>query len=66
MNDPDIVPPATVHTGLDMRPLGVEEIAQGPVSPAAKFEPMTRTVIPGGPEVGVNATEALTKKLAAP
>jgi hypothetical protein len=43
-----------------MRPLGVEEIVHGPVSPGAgvvtKFEPVTRTFVPACPEVGVNET----------
>jgi hypothetical protein len=68
VNDPDIVLPvgllATVHSGLEMRPLGLEVIVQGPLSPAAKFEPVTRTLIPECPEVGVNATVGFIVKTA--
>jgi hypothetical protein len=45
-NDPDIAPPDTAQTGLEMRPLGEEEIVQ-PVSPEAKPEPRIVTVVPG-------------------
>jgi hypothetical protein len=64
VNVPDIEPPPIVHTGLEMRPAGFEEIVQGPVSPAAKFDPVTRTLVPKCPEAGVNATVALTVKVA--
>ena len=66
MNDPDIEPPAAVQTGLEMRfgEVGVAEIRQGPVSPAAKFEPVTSTTVPGCPNVGINMTVALTVKVA--
>jgi hypothetical protein len=54
MNEPDIVPDATVHTGPEMRPVGLEEIVQGPLSPGtAKFDPVTKTFVPACPEVGV-------------
>jgi hypothetical protein len=49
-----------------MSPVGFEDIAQGPVSPAAKFPPVTRTVVPGAAEVGDSMTEGLTKKPAVP
>ena len=52
MNDPDIAPPATVHNGPEMRPVGVEVIEQ-PVSPGVrKLVPEMRTVVPGRPEFG--------------
>jgi len=63
VNEPDIAPPATVQSGFEMRPLGVEEIVQ-PVSPAAKFEPEMRTFVPGRPEVGSNEIPGSTVKLA--
>ena len=65
VNDPDIAPPATVHSGFEIRPLGDEEIAQ-PVSPRAKFEPETRTFVPGRPEAGNNEITGVTVKLAVP
>jgi hypothetical protein len=61
VNDPDIAPPATVHSGLEIRSVGVEVIAH-PVSPAAKFEPEMRTLVPGRPEVGTQVIEAPTMK----
>jgi hypothetical protein len=63
VNCPDIAPPATTHEGLDIRPLGEDEIAH-PVSPEAKFEPNTKTTVPGRPDVGCKETEASTVKLA--
>jgi hypothetical protein len=67
-NDPDIVPPATVHVELEIRsPVPPdEEIVHAPVSPLAKFEPMTMTVVPGRPEVGVSVIPGVTWKLATP
>jgi hypothetical protein len=50
-NDPDSVPPDTVQSGPEMRPLGVEEIEQ-PESPKAKFVPVTSTLVPGPPAFG--------------
>jgi len=61
---PDIAPPATAHTGLEINPLGDELIVQL-VSPAAKPDPNTTTVVPGAPEAGVKVTAGVTKKLAA-
>jgi hypothetical protein len=66
MNEPDIVPAAIVHTGLEMRPVGAEEIVQGPVSLDAKFDPVTKTFVPACPEVGVIEIVAWTRKLAVP
>jgi hypothetical protein len=66
MNEPDIVVAAIVHTGLEMRPVGLEEMVQGPVSPVAKFDPVTKTFVPACPEVGVIVTVAWTRKLAVP
>lgn len=65
VNDPDIAPPATVQSGLEIRPLGVDEIVQ-PVSPAAKFDPEMRTFVPGRPEVGSSEIPGSTVKVAAP
>jgi hypothetical protein len=63
--DPDIEPPATLHSGLEVRPLGVEEI-EHPVSPAAKFVPVTRTLVPTRPTVGNNVRAAVTVNVAVP
>ena len=65
VNDPDIAPPATVHNGFEIRPVGVEEMLQ-PVSPAAKLEPETRTVVPGRPELGSSEIPGSTMKLVPP
>ena len=66
VNDPDIAPPATVHNGLEMRPLGVEEIVH-PVSPGlTKFEPETRTFVPERPEPGNKEIPGVNTKLAVP
>lgn len=62
VNDPDIASPATVHSGFEMRPLGVEEIVH-PTSPAAKFEPEMRTFVLGRPEAGSNEIPGSTVKL---
>lgn len=71
VNVPDIAPPATVHNGSTIRltgvaePTGEEEIKQ-PVSPAAKFEPETRTSVPGRPEVGSNEIAGVTRNWVLP
>jgi hypothetical protein len=65
VNDPDIDPPATVHSGLDMRPVGDDVIVQ-PVSDRAKFEPEMRTFVPARPEVGVTEMPGVKTKLAVP
>jgi hypothetical protein len=59
MKVPDITPPATLHTGLEMRPPSVEEMAQ-PVSAVLKPEPVIRTVVPTRPTVGNNEIAAVT------
>jgi hypothetical protein len=63
VNDPDRAPPATVHSGFEMRTgeEGEVEIAQ-PESPAAKFEPEMRTGVPAGPEAGSNDIPGETVK----
>jgi hypothetical protein len=66
MNEPDITPAAIVHTGLEMRPVGAEVMVQGPVSPDAKFDPVTKTFVPECPEVGESEIVACTRKLAVP
>jgi hypothetical protein len=65
VNDPDIAPPATVQSGLVIKPLGDDEIVQ-PVSPAAKFVPVIRTFVPARPEAGNNESPAVIVKLAVP
>jgi hypothetical protein len=65
MNEPDIAPLATVHTGLDMRPLGDDKIVQ-PVSPVLKFVPEMRTFVPARPVLGVTVMPGVTVKLAVP
>jgi hypothetical protein len=61
VNDPDIAPPATVHSGLEMRPVGDDVIVQ-PVSARAKFEPEMRTFCPARPVVGVTEIPGVTMK----
>lgn len=63
--DPDILPPTTLHSGLEMRPLGVEEIAH-PVSRTLKPLPVTRTFVPTSPTVGNKSIFAVTVKVAIP
>jgi hypothetical protein len=65
VKDPDIAPPATVHSGLEIRPPG-DEVMEHPVSPPAKFEPETRTVVPGRPEAGSIEIFGVSTKLAEP
>jgi hypothetical protein len=65
MNDPDIAVPATVQSGLEIRPVGEDEIAQ-PVSAPAKFVPVTRTFVPARPEAGSIEIPGSTVKLAVP
>jgi hypothetical protein len=65
VNDPDIAVPATVQSGFEIRPLGDDEIVQ-PVSPTAKFVPVTRTFVPARPPVGSNESPAVTVKSAVP
>ena len=65
VNEPDIAPPATVHSGFEMRPVGEDVIVQ-PVSPKAKFEPEMRTFVPARPVVGVNEIPGVKRKLAVP
>ncbi len=65
--DPDMVPALTnkLHSGLEMRPLGVEEIAH-PVSARLKPEPVIRTFVPTSPTVGNKSIFAVTVKVAIP
>ena len=52
MKDPDTTPLDTPHVDpLEMSPVGDEEIVQL-VSPPAKFDPETVTLVPTGPEEG--------------
>jgi len=62
---PDIVPLGEdiAHDGLEMRPLGDEEIPQ-PVSPSAKPEPEIVTTVPGRPEVRDRVIPGVTRKFA--
>jgi hypothetical protein len=62
VNEPDIVPPATVHIGFVIKPLGFEVIAQL-VSKAEKPEPNTVTPVPGAPEAGFRVIAGVTVKL---
>jgi hypothetical protein len=56
-----------MQSGLEMRPLGVDVIAQGPLSPeSAKFEPEINTGVPAGPEIGTKLIVAPTVKIAVP
>lgn len=55
VKDPDAVPLDTVHAGLEMSPVGDEDIKQ-PVSLVAKFDPETNTFVPPRPEVGDKLT----------
>jgi hypothetical protein len=67
VNDPDSAPPVIMQSGLEMRPLGVDVIAQGPLSPgSAKFEPEIRTGVPAGPEIGTRLIVAPTVNMAVP
>jgi hypothetical protein len=65
VNEPDIAPPATVHSGFEIRPVGEDVIVQ-PVSAMLKLEPEMRTFCPARPEVGVNEMPGVTVKLALP
>ena len=65
MNEPAIAPPATVQIGLVISPLGDDEIVQL-VSPAAKLDPETRTLVPGRPDEGATDTAGVTVKAAVP
>jgi hypothetical protein len=65
VNEPDTAPPAAVHSGFEMRPLGDDVIVQ-PVSPVLKFEPEMRTFVPARPEVGVTEMPGVTVKLTDP
>jgi len=66
VNEPDIAPPATVHNGLEMRPVGDDVIVQPVSAGLAKFEPEMRTFCPARPEVGVNDMPGVTVKLTLP
>jgi len=65
MKDPAIVPLGEdmLHDGLEIRPLGDEEIPQ-PVSPGAKPEPEMVTTVPGRPEVSDRTIPGVTRKFA--
>ena len=65
VNIPCIAPLATVHVGLEIRPLGDDEIVQ-PVSFVLKFVPVTKTVIPARPEPGKTESPGVSTKLAVP
>jgi hypothetical protein len=66
VNEPDSAPPATVHSGVEINPLG-DEVIEHPVSPGlAKFVPVTRTFVPARPEAGSNERPGMTVKLAVP
>ena len=63
--DPDMLPLTTLHSGLEMRPLGVEEI-EHPVSRTLKPLPVIRTCVPTCPTVGNKSIIAVTVKVAIP
>ena len=63
MNTPDIEPPASVHTGLVIKPLGLDVIVQ-PVSAEEKFVPVRMTFVPARPEVGIIVIPASIVKMA--
>jgi hypothetical protein len=68
VNEPDIAVADTVHSGLgleEMRPLGDDEIVQ-PVSVGAKFVPVTRTICPARPVVGVTEMPGVSVKVVLP
>lgn len=66
VNDPDAAPAATVQSGVEIRPL-VDEVIEHPTpSPAAKFVPVTSTVVPARPEFGSNEIPGVTVKLPVP
>ncbi len=56
-----------LHVGpAEIRPGGAEDSVQGPVSPALKPEPVTKTLLPGRPIVGNKATPAVLVNVAVP
>jgi len=65
LKDPDIPPPETVHCGFEMSPVGFDVIVQL-VSPMAKFDPWTRTFVPGSPAFGDNVIPGVTLNVAVP
>ncbi len=65
--EPDSEPPPMLHVGpAEIRPGGAEDSVQGPLSPALKPEPVTKTLAPGRPIVGNNATFPVTVNGAVP
>jgi hypothetical protein len=60
VKEPDTTPPDTEHVGLEMSPVGDEDIEQL-MSAATKFDPETLTLAPAGPEVGEKVTVGDTK-----
>jgi hypothetical protein len=65
VNEPDIAVPAIVQSGFEIKPAGDDVIVQ-PVSPTAKFVPVTRTFVPARPESGNRDSPAVTVKSAVP
>ncbi len=65
--EPDIEPPPMLHVGpAEIRPGGTEDNVQGPVSPALKPELVAKTLVPGRPIVGNNASPAVLVNVAVP
>jgi len=61
VKDPDTAPaPDIEHNGPEMILLGDDVIVHEPASPAEKPDPETRTLVPGRPDVGVNAIAGST------
>ena len=57
---PGMAPAFTAHVGFEMRP-GTEEVMVQLVSPTGKPVPVTVTIVPGGPEVGVSVINGAAK-----
>ena len=58
--DPVMLPAATMQTWFEIRPPGVDEIEQ-PESLESKPDPVTRTFVPGRPELGNRLIPGITK-----
>jgi len=65
VKDPDIAPLETAQTGFEINPAR-DEVIVHPISPAAKFEPVTNTFVPVPPEAGISVIPGSTRKVAVP
>lgn len=61
VNVPATVPPSNTHAGLEIRPLGSDDIEQ-PESLRAKLDPETDTGVPARPDEGSNEIPGVTLK----